>query len=327
MEQLEFQVMQNYQGTTVFDALVASIKALGLDRPIDVDESGAILDGHHRAAALKTLGKDWREFTRLCANARELDQPGKRTLARRLNLAGRHLSSESLRAVIADQIRETPGLTARSYAVALGVSHSTVGDVLRGIEAEAAPASSGHGGQRQRKAKDGRMVPAIRPKTKRGKLLEGAERAANAAPLPPDGGDDAPVDPANGTSSGATPSDSPVHGGDQDTTLSGGGGAGAATPRTAAARPSRGPAPTLVKVLRGKMLYLTVPVPKPLSKRADRLVELAGRHHNDVYAAIFERGVNEIEAELREQGQLGPEEPEVADGAVPPVAEQEAGEG
>lgn len=105
-----------------FAELKASIAERGVLVPVEYDEAGAILDGYHRVQACQELGiKDWPSIVRV-----GMDEAEKRAHARRLNLVRRHLNQEQKRALIAEQIRDTPERSARQIASALGVDHHTV---------------------------------------------------------------------------------------------------------------------------------------------------------------------------------------------------------
>ena len=87
-----------------FTELKASIAARGDPTPVEYDEEGNILDGHHRERACKELGiSEWPKFIRA-----GLDELAKRLHARQLNLARRHLTQDQRRALISDQLRDTP---------------------------------------------------------------------------------------------------------------------------------------------------------------------------------------------------------------------------
>jgi N6-adenosine-specific RNA methylase IME4/ParB-like chromosome segregation protein Spo0J len=105
-----------------FAALEASIIQHGVLVPVEYDEDGNIIDGHHRVEICESLGLvDWPRFVR-----KGLSEADKRQLSRELNVSRRHLTSEQKRQVIADQLRETPSISARAIAARLGVHHSTV---------------------------------------------------------------------------------------------------------------------------------------------------------------------------------------------------------
>lgn len=113
-----------------FAALKSDIEARGVMVPIDYDEAGEILDGHYRVQACHELGiTDWPKLIR-----EGLTEDEKRTHARMLNLARRHLDQAQRRALIADQLRETPGWSNRQIAQALGVDHKTVEPVRIELE-------------------------------------------------------------------------------------------------------------------------------------------------------------------------------------------------
>lgn len=105
-----------------YAALEASIIAHGVLVPVEYDEDGEIIDGHHRVAICESLGLvDWPRFVR-----KGLSEADKRKLARELNVSRRHLSSAQKQAVIADQLRDTPSISSRAIAAMLGVDHKTV---------------------------------------------------------------------------------------------------------------------------------------------------------------------------------------------------------
>ena len=76
-----------------FDALRADIAARGVMVPVEYDDAGNVLDGHHRIRACQELGiTDWPRMIR-----QGLTEPQKRAHARALNLARRHLTQEQRR--------------------------------------------------------------------------------------------------------------------------------------------------------------------------------------------------------------------------------------
>lgn len=110
-----------------YAALEASIIANGVLVPVEYDENGDILDGHHRVAICESLGLvDWPRFVR-----KGLSEADKRKLARELNVSRRHLSTAQKQTVIADQLRDTPSISARAIAAMVGVDHKTVSAVRK----------------------------------------------------------------------------------------------------------------------------------------------------------------------------------------------------
>ncbi len=110
-----------------FAALEASIVQHGVLVPVEYDEAGEILDGHHRVAICESLGLvDWPRFVR-----KGLSEIEKRSLARELNFARRHLTTAQKQALIADQLRDTPSLSSRAIAARLGVDDKTVSAVRK----------------------------------------------------------------------------------------------------------------------------------------------------------------------------------------------------
>ena len=110
-----------------YEALRANIAVNGVLVPILVDSDGpvrGIIDGTIRKAIAKELGYECPEIVQA-----GLEEEEKRTLARALNLARRHLNTEQKRQVIADQLAETPERSLRRVAKMLGVHHTTVSSV------------------------------------------------------------------------------------------------------------------------------------------------------------------------------------------------------
>ena len=131
---MDYQVMPPLSADE-FSALKADIKARGVQVPIEYDESGNVLDGHHRIKAveqLKAEGVEVRPPPRIIRPG--LSEPEKRAHARTLNLARRHLDQAQKRAAIAAQIKDTPERSDRQIAAGLGVAPNTVGAARRELE-------------------------------------------------------------------------------------------------------------------------------------------------------------------------------------------------
>ncbi|MFY1688818.1 ParB N-terminal domain-containing protein [Plantactinospora sp. WMMB782] len=111
-----------------YAALRADIEAHGIRVPVDVDEAGQVLDGHHRAAIAAELGIDCP--TRVVPG---LDEEGKRQHAMALNLARRHLTQADRRRLIAAELRRDDSRSDRRIARIVGVDHKTVGAVRRSL--------------------------------------------------------------------------------------------------------------------------------------------------------------------------------------------------
>ncbi len=113
-----------------YAALEADIIARGVLVPVEYDEAGNILDGHHRVQICESLGLvDWPRFVR-----KGLSEDEKRAHARALNLSRRHLTSAQKREIIEAQLRETPSISSRAIAARFGVDHKTVSGVRRRLE-------------------------------------------------------------------------------------------------------------------------------------------------------------------------------------------------
>lgn len=135
-----------------FSELKADIQARGVMVPIEYDEAGNILDGHHRVKACNELGiTEWPSVVRL-----GMDEPAKRTHARKLNMARRHLNQEQRRGLIQAELKDRPQVSDRQIAKALGIDHKTVSVQREKLE------SIGEIPQCDRQTKDGRTYPAER---------------------------------------------------------------------------------------------------------------------------------------------------------------------
>jgi phage N-6-adenine-methyltransferase len=148
-----------------FAQLKADIAERGIFVPIEYDEAGNVLDGHHRLRICAELGIErWPSLVR----SGFADDAAKRSHARALNLARRHLNQAQRRALIEDQLRDTPAQSNNSIAQALGVSDTTVGSVRADLET-----GSQIGNLETIKGKDGKNYPAKRAKLK-SKFHDGA---------------------------------------------------------------------------------------------------------------------------------------------------------
>ncbi len=113
-----------------FEALKADIAERGVLVPIDVDEDGHILDGHHRYRACTELGIT--DFPTLVRPG--LSEEDRRIFARKNNVMRRHLTRAQIRALIADQLRETPNWANNRVGGMLGVDAKTVATVRSKLE-------------------------------------------------------------------------------------------------------------------------------------------------------------------------------------------------
>lgn len=121
---MKYQVMPDLTPIE-YEALKADIEERGVLVPVEVDETGAILDGHHRVKAwqeLRSEGVNLPDYPRMIRTG--LTEEQKRNHARSLNVLRRHLSREQrdevMRAMRAD------GMTYQEIADRVGVSYGTV---------------------------------------------------------------------------------------------------------------------------------------------------------------------------------------------------------
>jgi ParB-like chromosome segregation protein Spo0J len=144
-----FQVMPPLS-VEEYEALRDDIAAHGVRVPIDIDQYGRILDGHHRAQVCAELGTI--VPTRVVIFA---DETAAREHAYATNTARRHLSRELRRAVVTRSLLADPGLSDRAHANRCGVSPTTVGTV-RAVLVESGQVSN----LDSRTGADGRERPA-----------------------------------------------------------------------------------------------------------------------------------------------------------------------
>jgi ParB-like chromosome segregation protein Spo0J len=113
-------------GPAEFEALRADIAERGVVVPIDIDEAGEIIDGHHRYRAWLALKKNEPPPTIVREGLSDQD---KRAFARKNNILRRHLTREQVRAIVAAQLKDTPQWADNRIAKDIGVDGKTVGDV------------------------------------------------------------------------------------------------------------------------------------------------------------------------------------------------------
>jgi N6-adenosine-specific RNA methylase IME4 len=129
LKAMNFQVLPPLSAED-YAALKSDIAARGVQVPVEYDEEGNILDGHHRVQICGELGiTTWPKLIR-----KGLTDTEKRTHARQLNLARRHLDQAARRKLIEEELRESPERSNRQIAASLGVSHPTVADVREQME-------------------------------------------------------------------------------------------------------------------------------------------------------------------------------------------------
>lgn len=108
-----------------YDALKEDIRQRGVLVPVELDENGHILDGHHRVKAWKELRAEGVEIAPYPSVVRYgLTEAEKRNHVRALNILRRHLSKEQRASIFADMRGD--GMSLRAIAEATGVNASTV---------------------------------------------------------------------------------------------------------------------------------------------------------------------------------------------------------
>jgi hypothetical protein len=133
-------------------SLRQSIEMNGILQPIEVDEDGRILDGHHRAAIAAELGIACPSRT-----INNLDEAGKRKYAITVNLMRRQLD-KAARGTLVAQLR-TEGMSLRAIAAETGIPKSEVGRSVQQLS------QLGQLDQPSRvKSLDGKERPAVQPR-------------------------------------------------------------------------------------------------------------------------------------------------------------------
>jgi ParB-like chromosome segregation protein Spo0J len=132
-----------------YEALRADIASRGVMVPVELDDDGHILDGHHRAGIAVELGLDYPTVIR---SGWTEDEKVAHVLA--MNLARRQLTREQRAGVVAELRRRR--MSTRKIAAAVGVDHSTVVRDLESIGADAPMPEAVE-------TSDGRTYPARRP--------------------------------------------------------------------------------------------------------------------------------------------------------------------
>jgi ParB-like chromosome segregation protein Spo0J len=108
-----------------YDRLKADIRARGVQVPIEYDEEGNVLDGHHRLQACEELGiRDWPRVTR--AGLTE-EQKWKHVVA--LNDARRQMTRKDRKEMAEEILRRDPERSDRKIAGEVGMSPTSVGKV------------------------------------------------------------------------------------------------------------------------------------------------------------------------------------------------------
>jgi len=129
MEDRKYQVMPDMPPDQ-FRALKKDIAERGILTPIDIDESGNILDGHHRIRACEEL--DVTDYPSIIRPG--LSEEEKRMFARKSNMMRRHLSRKQIREIIRLQLIDTPRWANNRIALELGIDSKTIKTMREKLE-------------------------------------------------------------------------------------------------------------------------------------------------------------------------------------------------
>jgi hypothetical protein len=136
-----------------YAALRADIAEHGVRVPVDVDENGQVLDGHHRSLIAAELGI-------VCPRRvlEGLSEPEKVAHALAVNVHRRNLTREQRRDLLAASIKAAPELSDREHGRRTGVDHKTSAAVRQSME------TTGEIPQlHSRRGADGHERPATQP--------------------------------------------------------------------------------------------------------------------------------------------------------------------
>ncbi|MCG3176926.1 MAG: hypothetical protein MOGMAGMI_01890 [Candidatus Omnitrophica bacterium] len=153
MSAYQFQLLPAL-ATNEYESLKADIAANGVMVPVEFDQNGQILDGHHRVRAWTELVESGLELPEYPSLVRRFDDQDSRIEhALKLNLQRRHLTREQLRDVAGDLWER--GWSKSRIGSTLSVDEGTIRYWLRGSEISEPETVVG---------RDGKSYPSSRPK-------------------------------------------------------------------------------------------------------------------------------------------------------------------
>jgi len=170
-----------------YEALKADIAERGIVIPIELDEAGNILDGHHRIRAwqqLKEAGKDLPDYPRVVRAGMTEEQ--KRNHIRALNIIRRHLTNEQLQEQLVAM--RLDGMSYQEIAdttnLGRGTVHAQIQSAFQNRKAEAPDETIGKDGKKYpaKYRKNGKpKLPAAPPVSVYAGSDEGEAKAINKA--------------------------------------------------------------------------------------------------------------------------------------------------
>jgi ParB-like chromosome segregation protein Spo0J len=113
-----------------YESLKASVKANGVDVPVEYDENGNVLDGHHRVRICQELGIT--DFPKKVISG--LTEDEKVSLVWRRNIERRHISPLRRGELRKQLLIADPEVSDRTIAKKTGSSHTQVGRDRRKME-------------------------------------------------------------------------------------------------------------------------------------------------------------------------------------------------
>ena len=175
----QFQLLPELAATE-YDALKADIAQNGVLVPVEVDEHGTTLDGHHRIRAwseLRTSGVRVAEYPRIVRTFRTDDEKVEHAL--RINLNRRHLDRDQLKAIAIDRFKD--GWNTPRVGDVLAIDPETARrwrDEYKSVSADAETDLPIY-----TTGKDGKSYPTTKPRAKKSVVAtnERQEKQAHAA--------------------------------------------------------------------------------------------------------------------------------------------------
>jgi hypothetical protein len=162
-----------------YAALRADIAANGVRVPVDVDENGQVLDGHHRSLIAAELGIDCPRRT-----LTGLTEAQKVAHAIAVNVHRRTLTQQQKRELLAESIKAEPEASDREHARRVGTSPTTASTVRSEMEQRGDVSNLD-----TRRDSSGRQQPASKPPRLEPSPPSAPAASVNERPATPGGGE------------------------------------------------------------------------------------------------------------------------------------------
>ncbi len=141
-----------------YEALRNDIAENGVLVPIEIDENGDVLDGHHRIQAwqeLKAEGKELPDYPRIIRAG--LTEEQKRNHARKFNVLRRHMGKDEREQMMVDMRKD--GMSYRKIGEAVGVDPMTAHKVVKNAGVEISTPVTGADGKQYPAKQERKPLP------------------------------------------------------------------------------------------------------------------------------------------------------------------------